>query len=75
MYERKDVPTLNAERYRPKCHVIRPPSKDACGKPAVWAVRFAGKDGGSTTACTDCALYLKQIASAHNSMIGTEKIE
>lgn len=50
-----------------KCQVIRPPSKDACGKSTKQIVEWS--DGSTSPACRDCALYLGQIAQSHGTIL------
>lgn len=55
------------------CRVIRPPSTDACGEPAVYTIHW--HDDDKTPACLPCAVYMKQVAeSEHKMQLKVEKI-
>lgn len=54
-----------------KCQTVTPPNKDACGKPATYRVLW--RDGESF-ACTDCAIYLKQLGEEHRAPPSIRKL-
>lgn len=57
----------------PRCQVIRPPSKEACGEQTEMRVVF--HDGDKVPACEGCILHLGQIAGEVHAMVTVEKID
>ncbi len=58
-----------------KCVVVRPPSQDACGAPALYLVRWAGDGEKATGACLDCAVYLRQLAGEYHTSLTIERLK
>ena len=54
------------------CRVIRPPSADACGKRAT--TKLVWTDDTTSDACADCAMYLKQVAESHHTVVRVEPL-
>jgi hypothetical protein len=52
------------------CIAIRPPSADACGKPATHLVEW--KDGDKSPMCQTCALMAQELAESHGSRVGVK---
>jgi hypothetical protein len=56
-----------------RCHVMIPPSKDACLKTATHVVEFG--DGDKVHVCPSCAVYLNELARTHSTVIKTTPLE
>ena len=54
------------------CRVVHPPSTEACG--ARPAFRVFWPDGEATDVCQDSALYLRQVAGEHHTVLRIEPL-
>ena len=70
------VPLQGCAGYRARariCRAVTPPTKDACGKPAVVLVTF--KDDDSVLACRPCAMHLQQLAEDSGTNVRVEPLD